>query len=343
MPSSTAHPRAGGENDPSSLSSTGLFGSSPRGRGKPVWAQQRRQMQRLIPARAGKTPCRARAHSCVSAHPRVGGENIDSWELPERHVGSSPRRRGKHSRRLPRPYGGGLIPAWAGKTRPTCTARSARGAHPRVGGENTTVYRDGIKAAGSSPRGRGKQHIDSYPSSMEGLIPAWAGKTSWSRPPTLTARAHPRVGGENNPSPTDSTAHPGSSPRGRGKHPHDRRLRRELGLIPAWAGKTRSIPCRARPTGAHPRVGGENTTDAAMKSRATGSSPRGRGKRVTHRIDVVSDGLIPAWAGKTTPPIGRPRRRGAHPRVGGENSTPKKFPSKFPGSSPRRRGKRSRS
>ena len=46
--------------------------------------------------------------------------------------------------------------------------------------------------------------------------------------------------------------------------------------------------------GAHPRVGGENTTDAAMKSRATGSSPRGRGKRVTHRIDVVSDGLIPA-------------------------------------------------
>ena len=177
VPSSTAHPRAGGENDPSSLSSTGLFGSSPRGRGKPVWAQQRRQMQRLIPARAGKTPCRARAHSCVSAHPRVGGENIDSWELPERHVGSSPRRRGKHSRRLPRPYGGGLIPAWAGKTRPTCTARSARGAHPRVGGENTTVYRDGIKAAGSSPRGRGKQHIDSYPSSMEGLIPAWAGKT----------------------------------------------------------------------------------------------------------------------------------------------------------------------
>ena len=136
VPSSTAHPRAGGENDPSSLSSTGLFGSSPRGRGKRHRLPDPHEGAGLIPARAGKTPCRARAHSCVSAHPRVGGENIDSWELPERHVGSSPRRRGKHSRRLPRPYGGGLIPAWAGKTRPTCTARSARGAHPRVGGEN---------------------------------------------------------------------------------------------------------------------------------------------------------------------------------------------------------------
>ena len=233
VPSSTAHPRAGGENDPSSLSSTGLFGSSPRGRGKPVWAQQRRQMQRLIPARAGKTPCRARAHSCVSAHPRVGGENIDSWELPERHVGSSPRRRGKHSRRLPRPYGGGLIPAWAGKTAHRLLPLLDGGAHPRVGGENDLTEPIMELMPGSSPRGRGKQSFADGFDGASGLIPAWAGKTS-SRPATTTGTwAHPRVGGENAFHSMSSTSHRGSSPRGRGKRRGSRCENPRTGLIPA--------------------------------------------------------------------------------------------------------------
>ena len=110
-PDAAAHPRAGGENDPSSLSSTGLFGSSPRGRGKRHRLPDPHEGAGLIPARAGKTPCRARAHSCVSAHPRLGGENIDSWELPERHVGSSPRRRGKLVRSAGTSRADRLIPA----------------------------------------------------------------------------------------------------------------------------------------------------------------------------------------------------------------------------------------
>ena len=233
QPGCSAHPRADGENDPSSLSSTGLFGSSPRGRGKPVWAQQRRQMQRLIPARAGKTPCRARAHSCVSAHPRVGGENIDSWELPERHVGSSPRRRGKHSRRLPRPYGGGLIPAWAGKTAHRLLPLLDGGAHPRVGGENDLTEPIMELMPGSSPRGRGKQSFADGFDGASGLIPAWAGKTS-SRPATTTGTwAHPRVGGENAFHSMPSTSHRGSSPRGRGKRRGSRCENPRTGLIPA--------------------------------------------------------------------------------------------------------------
>ena len=86
-------------------------GSSPRGRGKRVERDDCLAFERLIPARAGKTPCRARAHSCVSAHPRLGGENIDSWELPERHVGSSPRRRGKLVRSAGTSRADRLIPA----------------------------------------------------------------------------------------------------------------------------------------------------------------------------------------------------------------------------------------
>ena len=216
---------------------------------------------------------------------------------------------------------GGLIPAWAGKTTRRERAERNRWAHPRVGGENPGVSRDFMMQGGSSPRGRGKQHIDSYPSSMEGLIPAWAGKTSWSRPPTLTARAHPRVGGENNPSPTDSTAHPGSSPRGRGKHPHDRRLRREPGLIPAWAGKTARLTFSPSGAWAHPRVGGENSRSSRARISPGGSSPRGRGKLAVGARRRPMLRLIPAWAGKTQSPQNSAYPRTAHPRVGGENSS----------------------
>ena len=70
-----------------------------------------------------------------------------------------------------------------------------------------------------------------------------------------------------------------------------------------------------------------------------GSSPRGRGKPECVADALVTVGLIPAWAGKTSlrlPP--RPRSR-AHPRVGGENGEPCETQLTHTGSSPRGRGK----
>ena len=111
----------------------------------------------------------------------------------------------------------------------------------------------------------------------------------------------------------------GSSPRGRGKlaeQPGPHGLPR---LIPAWAGKTHTIPNPTPPITAHPRVGGENGTRSGPSRRSLG--------------------LIPAWAGKTLCCSGGELVAGAHPRVGGENrwwvgklGGPK-------GSSPRGRGK----
>ena len=73
-----------------------------------------------------------------------------------------------------------------------------------------------------------------------------------------------------------------------------------------------------------------------------GSSPRGRGKR-QRRIEVSAGrGLIPARAGKTSPP--RTERGGgqAHPRAGGENEADPYSDETLSGSSPRGRGKRRR-
>ena len=54
---------------------------------------------------------------------------------------------------------------------------------------------------------------------------------------------------------------------------------------------------------AHPRVGGENATNAPWPNDPPGSSPRGRGKLWPGCPFFVVYGLIPAWAGKTLPDL----------------------------------------
>ena len=90
-------------------------------------------------------------------------------------------------------------------------------AHPRVGGENPQRRQERALVAGSSPRGRGKLSWAITAFFLQGLIPAWAGKTWSSASRRRTQRAHPRVGGENRTPPGLRRPRIGSSPRGRGK------------------------------------------------------------------------------------------------------------------------------
>ena len=156
-------------------------------------------------------------------------------------------------------------------------------------------------------------------------------------------RAHPRVCGENPATGPGQDAQVGSSPRVRGKH-----LSVVLAvfcrrLIPACAGKTDH---RRQPNGhrrAHPRVCGENDPGPPFKRCGVGSSPRVRGKHSWSYRWLHVLGLIPACAGKT------PKRElplfqhPAHPRVCGENSSWWDALSKSAGSSPRVRGKHTKS
>ena len=141
----------------------------------------------------------------------------------------------------------GLIPAWAGKTQARFPDGRRYGAHPRVGGENQFVAALVTIAAGSSPRGRGKQVCRLTESAGIGLIPAWAGKTTVYAWYVFTDRAHPRVGGENSLSVAIVLRASGSSPRGRGKLANVSCCENGPGLIPAWAGKTvRPLPRACR-------------------------------------------------------------------------------------------------
>ena len=233
----------------------------------------------------------------------------------------------------------GLIPARAGKTPGPDRPRSLAWAHPRAGGENCRTVACALSTRGSSPRGRGKRTVQVGALVYARLIPARAGKTSSRKPSRTTQPAHPRAGGENQPSYSGVTRNTGSSPRGRGKQapgsPQEQRSR----LIPARAGKTSLRIVGLLATRAHPRAGGENIKKITARMRELGSSPRGRGKRRECFELLVVGRLIPARAGKTRRAHPTDARRTAHPRAGGENEAGDEKGATFEGSSPRGRGK----
>ena len=213
-------------------------------------------------------------------------------------------------------------------------------AHPRVCGENWSQLIEYGLSAGSSPRVRGKRRPAERFRLRAGLIPACAGKTYCTAPPTSVATAHPRVCGENRPGRVHVDDLGGSSPRVRGKQRRAGLDRLHARLIPACAGKTPSHwGTRMRVT-AHPRVCGENIPTSLRVVIRPGSSPRVRGKLQGVAAPARRAGLIPACAGKT---VRRSLCRSwttAHPRVCGENDDTGGETRAVPGSSPRVRGKR---
>ena len=132
----------------------------------------------------------------------------------------------------------------------------------------------------------------------------------------------------------------GSSPRGRGKRHRHLRGRLQDRLIPARAGKTLLDVYYERHRAAHPRAGGENAARRVLRGTSRGSSPRGRGKRARQAVDPEYPGLIPARAGKTRSRSSPVLSSSAHPRAGGENTSPAGATGISQGSSPRGRGKR---
>ena len=111
-----AHPRSRGENGYSWSTSSTSSGSSPLTRGKRDRREAEGQAQRLIPAHAGKTPCRGEQRHERGAHPRSRGENWPDAVAAGIVHGSSPLTRGKPRRSKRRSWRSRLIPAHAGKT-----------------------------------------------------------------------------------------------------------------------------------------------------------------------------------------------------------------------------------
>ena len=173
----------------------------------------------------------------------------------------------------------GIIPAYAGSTQSFQRIAVFVRDHPRVCGEHPGSCEKNVPMAGSSPRMRGAPLGGHNLVHRSRIIPAYAGSTAASPATSPAARDHPRVCGEHVPSFRCSGRASGSSPRMRGA------LRNSLlevvgsGIIPAYAGSTRTCLARQSATRDHPRVCGEHPPQRMLPS----DGPR----------------IIPAYAGST--------------------------------------------
>ena len=194
--------------------------------------------------------------------------------------------------------------------------------------------------AGSSPRMRGTPLRETADIDAPGIIPAYAGNT-----PPCPGRAaihwdHPRVCGEHCSTSSAVFLRSGSSPRMRGTPQQLALFHCCSGIIPAYAGNTGSAQTFERRSWDHPRVCGEHWSRSPVASRSAGSSPRMRGTPHIFFIDIVSMGIIPAYAGNTRIVLFRFRKIWDHPRVCGEHKGRSGIQGRHRGSSPRMRGTR---
>ena len=133
--------------------------------------------------------------------------------------------------------------------------------------------------------------------------------------------------------------HTGSPPRGRGKVCSGRGFDANIGITPAWAGKSLSRPPAGGLGWDHPRVGGEKHHPTPSNAVLRGSPPRGRGKDPNGLPGDPCPGITPAWAGKRCSSGRCCMRKRDHPRVGGEKGWGLGLKASWRGSPPRGRGK----
>ena len=260
---------------------------------------------RFIPAHAGNTLARAFLRRSATVHPRACGEHQIFNALIDTGTGSSPRMRGTLPSSTETAARIRFIPAHAGNTDATGTARRPPPVHPRACGEHRLLLATEPTAPGSSPRMRGTHAKLEELKRENRFIPAHAGNTFEQFDNGVDAAVHPRACGEHCGARTGFAgdvrfipAHAGNT-FGNTKHGnpipvHPRACGEHLGagiadqaigrFIPAHAGNTRYRRAPRRCWPVHPRACGEHRASNACPTCMHGSSPRMRG---THRLRRV--------------------------------------------------------
>ena len=159
---------------------------------------------RFIPACAGNSATSAPSGAAPPVHPRVCGELTPRKAPISRCDGSSPRVRGTPASSARRQRVLRFIPACAGNSAMSRTARSASPVHPRVCGELELLAEGGLLQGGSSPRVRGTPRFFILPGLRLRFIPACAGNSPSRSTPWRRRSVHPRVCGELRPGSTTS-------------------------------------------------------------------------------------------------------------------------------------------
>ena len=125
--------------------------------------------------------------------------------------------------------------------------------------------------------------------------------------------------------------------RGKGIQPRYHRV--AMGITPAYAGKSLTIPNLTTRSWDHPRVCGEKRFINSKEKFMLGSPPRMRGKVRAMAGHGDGEGITPAYAGKSMRFSKVLSSNKDHPRVCGEKGFAHCTPALHIGSPPRMRGK----
>ncbi len=193
----------------------------------------------ITPAYAGKRSGRSIGRRLSGDHPRVCGEKYLFFTEGLFLAGSPPRMRGKVVYKKSTLSTKRITPAYAGKS-PSCAIML-----PRLNG--------------SPPRMRGKANPRVCRVCCHGITPAYAGKSSSRAAFLLFWEDHPRVCGEKPSTQRSPPTTSGSPPRMRGKGGKDLGGLNDVGITPAYAGKSPPRPLSGSAMRDHPRVCGEKT------------------------------------------------------------------------------------
>ena len=312
------HPRVCGEKYSTRPYLSDEWGSPPRMRGRVPTARKWSHKVGITPAYAGKRSVKDLGAGGLWDHPRVCGEEVACECGNGYPLGSPPRMRGRVPFLFAVTVALGITPAYAGKSVSVIWLVSQPQDHPRVCGEEKEGAPGRVPPLGSPPRMRGKVMRCSICQRGSGITPAYAGKSLTIQKLSTLRRDHPRVCGEKSYSLAVLGAVSGSPPRMRGKENGINLPASNVGITPAYAGKsmyrtTETLCCRD-----HPRVCGEKTPSSYFARYRVGSPPRMRGKGEPGRLRLWVAGITPAYAGKSTRPFSSGHENGDHPRVCGE-------------------------
>ena len=178
-----------------------------------------------------------------------------------------------------------------------------------------------LRHHGSSPHTRGARGASGARIVRGGIIPAYAGSTTFLFSYPQKPWDHPRIRGEHQKLCLLPVVAQGSSPHTRGARRVIRRRRPPSRIIPAYAGSTRQSRTDIALLQDHPRIRGEHEARPGRGSFVEGSSPHTRGAPGSSSPARRRRGIIPAYAGSTRRLSLSLSLSWDHPRIRGEHDS----------------------
>ena len=186
-------------------------------RGQHRLVREQHHRIRIIPARAGPTPCSPTARTPATDHPRSCGANCGGYGGDDACDGSSPLVRGQRYHQNQKSAQRRIIPARAGPTYGSHVEMVEPADHPRSCGANFPWRQWFRRQDGSSPLVRGQPMAEIERQAAMRIIPARAGPTSAMGSGACATPDHPRSCGANTRRRWMTPASSGSSPLVRGQ------------------------------------------------------------------------------------------------------------------------------